>query len=66
MTDHKTSEAQLAAVRKYKQKNLKQYTIGFYPADADILEHLNKQPVKQAYIKDLIRKDMENSKVRDN
>lgn len=59
MSDNKTSQAQLEAVRRYKQKNLKQYTIGFYPQDADILDHLNNQPVKQAYIKNLIRKDME-------
>ena len=51
------SEAQKKANKKYKQK-IKQIPIDFYPTDADILEHLDKQPRKATYIKDLIRKDM--------
>ena len=57
MTDNKTSEAQLKAIRKYKEK-VKRLTVDFYPSEADIYEHLQSQPKKQTYIKDLIRKDM--------
>lgn len=56
-----TSEAQLKAVKKYKEK-VKRITVDFYPADADIWEHIQNQPKKQTYIKDLIRKDIEKSK----
>lgn len=56
-----TSEAQLKAVKKYKEK-VKRITVDFYPADADIWEHIQSQPKKQTYIKDLIRKDIEKSK----
>lgn len=56
-----TSEAQLKAVKKYKEK-VKRITVDFYPADADIWEHIQNQPKKQTYIKDLIRADIEKSK----
>lgn len=59
MTEKKTSEAQLRAVQKYKEK-VKRITIDFYPADAEMWEHIQQQPKKQTYIKDLIRADMEN------
>lgn len=52
------SEAQKKAKAKYLKK-LNQLNIVFYPADADILDHLNKQPQKATYIKNLIRKDKE-------
>lgn len=58
MTEKKTSEAQIQAVKKYKEK-VKRITIDFYPADAEIWEHIQQQPNKQGYIKDLIRADME-------
>ena len=32
--------------------------------DADIIEHINAQPNKQGYLKDLIRADMENSLIQ--
>ena len=54
-----TSEAQKKAVKKYKEK-VKRLTLDFSPAEADLLEHINRQDKKQTYIKDLIRKDMEN------
>lgn len=53
-----TSEAQKRAVQKYKQK-LKRAYIEFYPSEEDLFEHLQNQPKKQSYLKDLIRKDME-------
>lgn len=59
--EKKTSEAQLAAIKRYKQKNVKKFSLDFYPSDMDILEHIQAQPFKQAYVKALIRKDMESS-----
>jgi hypothetical protein len=41
----------------YKRK-VKKFQIEFYPTEADLIEHIEKQPKKQTYIKDLIRKDM--------
>ena len=57
MKESKTSESQLKAVKKYKQK-VKRITIDFYPADEEMWQHIQNQPKKQTYIKDLIRKDM--------
>jgi hypothetical protein len=56
--EKKTSEAQLKAVKKYKEK-VKRITIDFYPADADLWTHIQAQDNKQGYMKDLIRADME-------
>lgn len=56
------SESQRKAVKKYKEKynkeKLKRITVDFYPAEAELWEHLQQQPKKQTYIKDLIRADM--------
>jgi hypothetical protein len=52
-----TTEAQKNAVKKYKAK-VKRLTIDFHPTEEDLLEHINAQPKKQTYIKDLIRADM--------
>lgn len=57
MTDNKTSEAQLRAIKKYKEK-MKRITLDFSPAEADLWDHLQSQPKKQTYIKDLIREDI--------
>jgi hypothetical protein len=62
MTENKTSEAQIRAVKKFKEKykeKVKRITIDFYPPDLEIWEHVQNQPKKQTYIKDLIRKDIE-------
>ena len=59
--ENKTSEAQRKAVKKYKEK-VKRLTVDFYPTEQDIFDHLNKQSPKQAYIKALIRADMEKNK----
>ena len=59
MAEKKTSEAQLKAVQKYKQEKVKRITIEFSPKESDLWEHIQKQPKKQTYIKDLIRADME-------
>lgn len=57
MTDNKTSEAQLKAIKKYREK-LNRLTLNFSPAESDLWEHIQSQPKKQTFIKDLIRKDM--------
>lgn len=61
-----TSESQKKAAKKYKEKynkeTLKRITTDFYPADTELWEHVQKQPNKQGYIKDLIRADMEKGK----
>lgn len=52
-----TTEAQRNAIKKYKQK-MNRITIDFSPAEAELWEHIQNQPKKQTYIKDLIRQDM--------
>ena len=48
---------------KYDQKNTQRIYLKFnLKTDADILEKLDSVENKQGYIKDLIRKDIENSK----
>ena len=54
----KTSEAQLKAIKKYREK-IKRITIDFYPTEEDLWQHIQNQPKKQTYIKDLIRADMQ-------
>lgn len=61
MTKKKTSEAQLKAVAKYKQK-VKRITLEFHPTEIDLWNHIQSQPKKQTYIKDLIRADIEKGK----
>lgn len=51
------TEAQQKAKRKYLAKG-KRITIDFYPTEAALIEHIEKQPTKQTYIKDLIRADI--------
>lgn len=55
----KKSAAQLRAVQKYKREKVKRITIDFYPAEAELWEHIQQQPKKQTYIKALIRADMD-------
>jgi hypothetical protein len=52
------NEAKRKANKKYKASTVKRLLLEFYPTDAELLEHINKQPKKQTYIKDLIREDM--------
>lgn len=53
------SEAQKRAKDKYKKEKVKKMLLEFYPTDAELLEHLEKQDKKQTYIKNLIRADIE-------
>jgi ssDNA-specific exonuclease RecJ len=58
MSEKLTSEAQLKAVKKYKEKT-KKMTLDFAPTELQMWEHIQKQPIpKQTYIKNLIRADM--------
>lgn len=52
-----TSEAQKRAMKEYRKK-LNRMTLEFSPAESELWEHLQKQPNKRTYIKDLIRADM--------
>lgn len=63
MNEKKTSEAQRKAVKKYKQK-VNRITVDFSPAEENLWNHIQNQPKKQTYIKDLIRADMERSAAR--
>lgn len=58
MTENKTTEAQKRAMKKYREK-LNRICIDFSPAEEELWNHIQSQPKKQTYIKDLIRKDME-------
>jgi hypothetical protein len=55
------TEAQKKAKEKYQAK-VKRFTIDFYPTESELWEHLQSQPKKQTYIKDLIRADIERGK----
>ncbi len=51
------TEAQKKAKAKYNSKVTK-VSIEFYPSDAELLKKVQSQENKQAYIKELIRKDL--------
>lgn len=50
-------ESQKKANKTYRKK-MNRLTLDFSPADQEMWEHIQSQPKKQTYIKDLIRKDM--------
>lgn len=53
------TEARLRANNKYNKTHTKMFAFRFNKkTDADIIDHLLKQPVQAAYIKRLIREDM--------
>lgn len=56
------TEAQKKARDKYNKENYKVVNFKLHKTnDKDIMEHLEAQPNKQGYIKELIRKDIANS-----
>ena len=57
MSEKKTTEAQLRAVKKYKEK-VNRITIEFHPSEQAMWEHIQSKPKRATYIKDLIRADM--------
>ena len=54
-----TSEAQKRASMRYDKANMVGKVVKFSPRECDLLEHLQKQPNMSGYIKQLIRRDME-------
>lgn len=56
------SDAQKKARDKWNRENLVQRVVRFSPGERMLLEHLDAQPNKAGYIKDLIRADMEKNK----
>lgn len=52
-----TSESLKKAQKNYRKK-MNRITLDFSPAEQEMWEHLQSQPKKQTYIKNLIRKDM--------
>lgn len=55
------TDAQKKAIKKYREK-MNRITVDFSPAELELWEHIQSQPKKQTYIKDLIRADMEKDK----
>ena len=56
----KTSDAQKRAVAKYDATNTKSFLLKLNKkTDADIIAHLEQQPNKLAYLKKLIRDDIQ-------
>lgn len=52
------TDAQKRAMEKYRKANVKQLSVRFYPADADVWEWVQAQPNRQGYVRGLIRADM--------
>lgn len=58
------TESEKKAKKKYLSKG-KRITVDFYPSEADLIAHIEKQPQKQTYIKNLIRKDIAQNENKD-
>lgn len=52
------TEAQLRANEKYRKERVKSFQVKFYPDDYALFEYLQKQEKKSEYIRELIRRDM--------
>lgn len=53
------SEAQKRANSKYRRESMAQRIVRFSPNESDLLEHLDAQPNRAGYLKQLIKADME-------
>lgn len=53
------SDAQKRANERYRKQSVKQATVRFYPVESDLWDWLQSQPNKAGYVKELIRRDME-------
>lgn len=51
------TDAQRRAAKAYDKK-IKRVVVEFFPTDAELIDHLNKQEKKATYIKNLIREDI--------
>ena len=53
------SQKQLDYIKQYEKANTRQYKLRFHKVnDLQIIEHLDKQPNRNGYIRQLILKDM--------
>ena len=48
-------------MKKYREK-INRICVDFSPAEEELWQHIQSQPKKQTYIKDLIRADIEKGK----
>lgn len=53
------TEARLRANRRYEQQSVKRISVPFYPKDKELYEYACGFDGKAAYIRELIRKDMQ-------
>lgn len=53
------TDAQKRAQAKYVRESVKQTSLRFYPSEYDLWDWLNAQENKAGYMKELIRRDME-------
>lgn len=53
------TEARLRANRRYEQQSVKRISVPFYPKDKELYEYACGFDSKAAYIRELIRKDMQ-------
>lgn len=56
-----TSDAQKRADRKYKREKTRQLCLRFYPAEAEVWAFLTEHGNRQGFIKELIRREMNES-----
>lgn len=54
-----STDAQKAARARYVKNNVKRVLVSFYPTDKDVFEWLDTKEAKPAYIRALLRREME-------
>lgn len=59
------TDAQRRATAKYKRENIKTKTISFNRSEFDLLDWIREKPNQNAYLKGLVRADMERRAVED-
>ena len=55
------TDAQRKTTNESRKRNIRSLNLKIFPADKDLLDWFESQPQKAQYLKDLIRKDMENN-----
>ena len=53
------TDAQRRATAKYKRENIRTKTISFSRSEFELLDWIREQPNQNAYLKRLVREDME-------
>lgn len=56
-----TSQSQINANKRYRQRAVKAVNVQFYPKDYDLYDYLNTVESKSGFIKQLVRAEMERS-----